>query len=153
MKLPVSLICDLDDTLCDVSHREHHAKNKDWDQFHDLSVEDTPNDWCVELLEAMHCSRPDIVTFFITGRPEDQRQNTMTWLSQNLNNHVLVNSQLFMKPTGNYGPSSQFKKKVYTESIQGKYDVLFCLDDERNVVEMYRSLGLVCLQPKDNDHE
>jgi hypothetical protein len=38
------------------------------------------------------------------------------------------------------------KKEIYETQIKDKYDVLFCLDDRKQVTQMWREQGLVCLQ-------
>jgi hypothetical protein len=48
-----------------------------------------------------------------------------------------------LKP--DHRPAHEVKKEIYHREIKGKYDVLFCLDDDPKCVQMYRDLGLRCL--------
>ena len=153
MELPQALICDLDSTLANNDHRAHHADNKDWQTFHDLSGEDKPHDWCVQILESMHIAHPEMFFFFITGRPNRVREGSEKWLNDVLSPTLMNNSTLYMKPAGWKLGTPELKKTIYKDKIEGKFDILFVMEDERKVVDMWRSLGLVCLQPEDNNYE
>jgi hypothetical protein len=41
----------------------------------------------------------------------------------------------------------QYKPMVYKSHIKDNYDVLFVMDDRPKIVEAWRLLGLICLQP------
>jgi hypothetical protein len=56
------------------------------------------------------------------------------------------NNVLMMRKTGDKRKYSIVKKEIFNEHIKGKYCVDFVLDDRNQVVEMWRKLGLVCLQ-------
>jgi hypothetical protein len=152
---PLAIICDLDSTLCDIDHREIHATKKDWDKFHSEAHKDKLNAWCAEILEAILARYPDTLTvFFITGRPERVRHDTEDWLRDNLSPSLITHSQLYMRPDDDYKnqPNGQFKCSVYREHIKDKYEVMFVMDDQVSVVNMWRNQGLVCLQPENNDY-
>ena len=148
--LPQALIVDLDATLCDVDYKSHLPEKGDIESFHALIPYDAPNQWCVKILEGIFLVDPETAFFFVTGRPDCYTSETQEWLITHLNPQIVGNSCLFMKPQGFAGTTADFKKQVYLNQIAGKFNVLFCLDDERSNVEMFRSLGLVCLQPEDN---
>ena len=38
------------------------------------------------------------------------------------------------------------KEEIYKLHIQPKFNVLFCVDDRKQVVDMWRRIGLICLQ-------
>ena len=55
--------------------------------------------------------------------------------------------KLVMRKTGDYRKDSIVKREMFEEHIEGKYNVLFVLDDRNQVVDMWRKeLGLTCLQ-------
>lgn len=153
MSLPLAIICDLDSTLSNPEHRQEHAQNKDWQTFHSLSNLDEPQDWCVEILEAMHLAHPDLFFFFITGRPVREKEKTQEWLEKTLSPTLINNSTLYMKPAGWNLGSAKLKQTHYNGKIKGNYKVLFVLEDEWKVVQMWRELGLTCLQPEMNQFE
>ena len=43
------------------------------------------------------------------------------------------------------------KREIFERCIRDLYDIEFVLDDRNQVVEMWRSLGLKCLQVQEGD--
>ena len=151
MGLPEAIICDLDSTLCDISNRAKYADAGDWDKFHEDVTKDTPNDWCVKILDAMQQVNPSLQVLFVTARPEELRAQTSAWLQKNLPIYVFANSDLYMKPDDHETRNAtEYKRHVYQDSIKDNYNVLFALEDANSVVAMYRAEGLTVLQPADN---
>ena len=58
---------------------------------------------------------------------------------------------LLMRKDNDDRKDSIVKKEIYDNEILGKYNVLFVLDDRDQVVKLWRSLGLVCLQVANGD--
>lgn len=56
-----------------------------------------------------------------------------------------------MRPAGNMEKDSVIKRRLYEEHIKGTYNVAYVIDDRNQVVEMWRSLGLRCLQVANGD--
>lgn len=56
-----------------------------------------------------------------------------------------------MRPEGNNEKDSIIKRRMFDEYIRGKYYVDFVLDDRNQVVEMWRNMGLTCLQVAEGD--
>jgi phosphoglycolate phosphatase-like HAD superfamily hydrolase len=137
-----AIIVDLDGTLCDVEHRVHHVQgpNKDWQQFNQLLVHDTLNNWCMELIEAM--SARDYKIIFVTGRGEGNRISTEEWLAR----HNIMYEHLYMRALLDQREDGDVKEDIYREFIQNKYHVLFVVDDRKSVVDRWREMKLVCLQ-------
>lgn len=139
-----AIICDLDGTLIDCSHRKHfvESENKDWKSFLDPEniAKDTINEWCLELIKAMYNSEYKII--FVTGRNYSTRIATENTILSLYSHHAA----LFMRKDSDYREDSVIKKKIYYEHIEPYYDVIFCVDDRKCVTEMWRSLGLICLQ-------
>lgn len=138
-----AIICDLDGTLIDCSHRRHfvEGEKKDWKSFLDPEniKKDTIHKWCHELIIAMKDQGYKIL--FVTGRSESTREVT--------NNSIpfpFFQADLFMRKDLDYRQDSVIKKEIYHEHIEPNYDVLFCIDDRKCVTELWRSLGLICLQ-------
>jgi hypothetical protein len=51
-----------------------------------------------------------------------------------------------MRAEGDTRKDSIIKEEIYRAEIENKYNVLFVLDDRNQVVELWRRLGLTCLQ-------
>ena len=138
-----AIIVDIDGTLADVEHRVHHVNKdqKDWKAFHDSMDQDRLNHWCAKLIEAMKHQGFDIL--FVTGRDEDYREKTQTWMKQ----HQIQYDKLFMRAAVDFRSDSEVKKQIYEQEIKPFWEVSFVVDDRLSVVKMWREeLGLVCLQ-------
>ena len=138
-----AIIVDIDGTLADVEHRVHRVNKdqKDWKAFHDSMDQDRLNHWCAKLIEAMKHQGFDIL--FVTGRDEDYREKTQTWMKQ----HQIQYDKLFMRAAVDFRSDSEVKKQIYEQEIKPFWEVSFVVDDRLSVVKMWREeLGLVCLQ-------
>jgi len=135
-----AIICDLDGTLClyDRSSGKHY--DRDYEN-------DTPNTAVLDILQ-----RVDVNNFngegeftriiFVSGRKEDYRGVTRKWLDD-LGFNIYP---LFMRPLNDNRKDVIVKQEIYEREIKGQYKVLWVLDDRNQVVELWRSLGLACLQ-------
>ena len=56
-----------------------------------------------------------------------------------------------MRRNGDSIPDAIIKMALFESYIRSKYDVEFVLDDRNQVVKMWRSLGLKCLQVQEGD--
>jgi len=52
-----------------------------------------------------------------------------------------------MKNTNDNRNNFEIKKQIYVEFIFNIFNVLAVFEDRTNVIDMWRSLGLFCLQP------
>jgi FMN phosphatase YigB (HAD superfamily) len=137
-----AIIVDLDGTLCDCEHRVHHVQgaHKNWEQFNQLLVHDTLNDWCFELIEAMSARGYKII--FVTGRGEENRVPTEAWL----NKHNVSFEHLYMRALLDRREDGDVKEDIYHQFIEKKYQTLFVVDDRKSVVDRWREMNLICLQ-------
>ena len=159
-----AIIVDLDSTLCDADHRIHvitqdktHVEerfgNSVWEEFYAELINDTPNEWCVLLVKGMW--ELGIKPIYLTGRPEKYRDLTLKWFGR-FNSYPLsreyVGDHLYMRSNADSRKDCIMKEYTFKTLIQPTYDVLFCLDDRRQVIDMWRDLGLVCLACDDGKH-
>lgn len=136
MKLPYAIISDLDGTLASLEGRDPFNGK--------LSLNDILNDPVANILEVYdNQTLYNISLILISGREEKYREITEKWLKKNGINHY---SALYLRQNGDYRKDSLIKKEIYEKYINGKYDVLFVLEDRDQVVKMWRSLGITCLQ-------
>ena len=56
-----------------------------------------------------------------------------------------------MRKEGDNRPDEVVKEEIFNENIRGNYSVRFVLDDRSKVVDMWRQLGLKCLQVAEGD--
>jgi len=137
MTKPYAIIVDLDGTLSDARDRRHLLPN--FEKFHSACESDPPNEWCKALVQQLR-TRYDIV--IVSGRTDDYKDATLRWFAK----HGILVDALFMRKAGDFRPDTEIKKEIYENEILPKYEVMFCIDDRQCVVDMWRSLGLVCLQ-------
>ena len=150
------IICDLDGTLCDITHRLHHVEQspKNWDAFFAGVLGDSVNEPVLRVLQEMTlgncgCSygeRREII--FCSGRPERCRTDTVEWLRRAEEDRFdpeSENYKLYMRKDGDFRPDHEVKQEILDSSID-KDRVLFVLDDRQQVVDMWRRNGLTCFQ-------
>lgn len=137
-----AILVDLDGTLAEIEHRVPYVTQNppDWKSFYAGIPKDTLNFWCKDLIEAMRSYGYKVV--FVTGREEYTRADSQAWLDR----HQLNEIPLLMRSKGDTREDAMIKKDIYLRDIDPFYEVLFVVDDRRSVVEMWREMGLVCLQ-------
>lgn len=146
-----AIIVDLDGTLYDARERQQKhllSGKKDFDAFHRDAKDDPPNWWCLQLVQAMRDQ--GFFPLFVSGRDDAHRAETEEWLKLQL----LVEPweyRLIMRATGDYTADDVLKEKFYRDLIDPYYSVLFCVDDRRRVVDMWRRIGLTCLHCAEGD--
>ena len=137
------VICDLDGTLCDHTHRRH-LSHLDFDQYNGMLHLDHPRKGIVALLAAMEGDGHYII--LMTGRPEQYREATEDWLWRHTGLEF-EHRGLHMRPTGNMDGDVTLKMGIFAALPNNvKDNVLFVLEDRDCVVKMWREIGLLCLQ-------
>ena len=134
-----AIIVDVDDTLASTTKRNHLAKEKKWNEFFEEAKHDDP---IVEIIELVKRYSADHNIILCTGRPEDYRELTEKWLAEN----NISYQKLFMRDKNNFSADDIVKETIYKKEIEPHYDISFVLDDRQIVVDMWRRLGLRCLQ-------
>lgn len=137
-----AIICDLDGTLTDTSHRLHHVKGpkKDWDAFFD-GIPDDPIVGPVADIVDMYAA-DGVAILLCSGRPEKCREKTQEWLNKN----DVEYTQLYMRPDDDWRPDHIVKSQILDGILADGYEPIFVLDDRSSVVKMWRERGLTCLQ-------
>ena len=87
-------------------------------------------------------SQAGITIILLSGRSEIHRPQTLQWLAKN----GIEYDALFMRDEGDNRKDAIIKRELYEGYIQRDYNVLFVLDDRQQVVDLWRSIGLTCLQ-------
>lgn len=145
---PFAVVCDLDGTLSlfnskrsdgsvDVRHSNAHTRSP-YDAS--KSDEDTLNDQVAAVIDSMHKAGYAII--FCSGREDCYRPQTETFIKK----HLGVGYELHMRKTGDLRKDSIVKEEIYNSQISPNYNVFLVLDDRNQVVDFWRSKGLVCFQ-------
>jgi len=139
--LPLALICDIDGTLALRGERGPYEFER--------CLEDAPNNPVVSMVYTLTSvtTRPRSELILMTGREERFRELTRQWLSQ----QVLPYKKLLMRKDGDTRKDAIVKRELYAENVLGQYNVRMVFDDRNQMVDLWRSLGLPCLQVADGD--
>ena len=144
MKKQKAIIVDLDGTLCDCEHRRKFKENGkiDFNYFLDKEnvIKDPLNVWCGELVIAMKQRGYKIL--FVSGREDSLFTYTCAWLKKN----NIGFDGLLMRKSGDYRKDCEVKTEIYNEHIKDEYEILFVVDDRKQVVDMWREMGMTVLQ-------
>lgn len=151
-----TIICDLDGTMCNIEHRLHHVKHEikkhnRWDLFNKEIVNDTVNEWCRELVMRFYSASgngyrgKEIV--LCSGRVDSSRKDTEEWLHKN----GILYEHLFMRHRNDFRQDYIIKEVILDFEILTRYNVLFAIDDRKQVVDLWRRRGIVCLACAEGD--
>ena len=145
-----TVIFDIDGTLADITHRVHLAQAKKFNEFFDAMVDDVPNKPIVALLNGiLNTGSLDtyLQVIYCTGRPEKYRSVTQSFI-----NDIQGYSRdcpLLMRPNKQRSvPDYEIKQGMLDGILNhvSKENILYAVDDRQQVVDMWRSNGITCLQ-------
>ena len=136
--LPKAIIVDIDGTL---------AINNGTRSYYDSTrvIEDDVNVPIAEIVKLY--SKQGILIIIASGRKDDCRADTETWLKCN----DIPYNILLMRSADDSRKDAITKSELYDNNIKGKYEILFVLDDRKQIVDKWRELGLTCLQIADGN--
>ena len=134
--LQPAIICDIDGTLAHMHDRSPY----DWSKVGNDKV-DTPIAWLTSILFR------SVSVILVSGRDASCHKETQDWLAKN----GICYTKLIMRKEGDNRPDEMVKEEIFNDNIRGNYNVRFVLDDRNKVVDMWRQLGLKCLQVAEGD--
>ncbi len=134
--LPKAVICDLDGTLALLNRNPYDASNCDKDEL---------NDPVANIVKTFKEAGHQIV--LVSGRSDEFKPQTLVFLEKN----KIPYDALLMRRAADKRKDSEVKLEIYEQQIKDKYYIDFVLDDRNQVVDMWRSLGLVCCQVAPGD--
>jgi hypothetical protein len=134
-------VFDLDGVLSDATARQHFLEGpgrKDWKGFFDAAGDDPLIDEVARLTELLD---PAVSIVLVTGRPLRVQRLTLDWLDRHHPRWVL----LVMRPAGDFGPSTEFKRRTLHELQQRGFDVRLAFEDDLRNHEMFTEEGVPCI--------
>lgn len=134
--LRTAIMCDIDGTLAHMIDRSPY----DWGRVDTDEVDLTIKN----LLDVL---KDKYFIILVSGRDEVCREKTEKWLRGN----DITYGMLLMRPENDIRKDSIIKRELFENHIRPYYNIQFVLDDRNQVVEMWRSLGLKCLQVQEGD--
>lgn len=142
---PKAVIVDVDGTLVDVSSIRHHVlaalnpdgtySTKNFDAFHQDSVNCPAIDETVEQVRAWHANGYKIL--IVTARGRKYYPQTAWWLAE----HAIPHDALEMRDTWDQRADYVVKREIY-DKLSRKYDIIHAVDDNPNVIKLWRELGI-----------
>lgn len=147
---PKAYIFDIDGTLADCSHRLHLLPRggggggiiQSWDAFYAACKDDKPIENVVHICRTLQAHA--IPVLLLTGRPHKAGKDTLLWLADN--QLWTAPSDLYMRADGDHRPDYIVKREIYEREIKDKYDIIAVFEDRDQCVQMWRGLGMTCLQ-------
>jgi predicted kinase len=131
-ELSDAYIVDIDGTLAHMTNRSPYDYTKVSDDSLDENV--------ASIVRLLHDSGKKII--IVSGRSNVCGQDTIDWLKKNTIDYY----ELHMRKEGDSRRDTEVKAEIYTNHIEGKYNVLGVFDDRDQVVAMWRGLGLKVYQ-------
>lgn len=132
-----AVIVDIDGT---VSHRS----NREIFDYSKVST-DVPDANIIEVVNSLWRAGHKII--FVSGRDDSCFDETYRWLTLNCPPFI----KLYMRKYGDFREDNVVKREIFKRYIAPEYDILCVLDDRQQVVDMWRELGLTCLQVAPGD--
>lgn len=130
--LPKTIICDLDGTLAKIDGRSPYDAEK--------CEQDLLNEGVASIVKSYYKSGYTIL--LVSGREDKFKPQTENWLKT----HNIEYHQLIMRKSLDMRKDSIVKREIFDNHIKNNYYIEFILDDRNQVVDMWRDLGLTCLQ-------
>lgn len=138
----MDIIFDIDGTLANTDHRQHHltGKKKDWAAFQDAAHLDPVHEPIAVICRSLATLAHRIV--LCSGRGEQERHITEAWLE----GHQIPYARLYMRAEKDYRPDDVIKLELLVRMRVDGFDPKIAFDDRYRVVRMWRENGVVCAQ-------
>lgn len=144
----LTALFDIDGTIAKIDHRRPLVvgEKADWKTFNSLMGDDLPNEPIVDLYRALWESK-SYELILVSGRSEEFRSVTETWLTWNL----IPFGKLLMRPHGDFRSDVEIKQEILDGLLSEGKTISFVVDDRDSVVEMWRRNNITCLQCAEGD--
>lgn len=132
--------------ICDIDGCAAHRTDRNWFDLDKVHT-DLPDHAVRNIVNSFY--ERGYTVLFVSGREGTEicQRLTAEWLKKNDFKH----HALYMRAAGDYRRDSIVKQEIYEKHIKDRHVVEFVLDDRQQVVDMWRSIGLKCLQVEPGD--
>lgn len=136
------IICDIDGTIADISHRLHFVKQepKDWKNFL-TGFEKDEMRWDIVGEVREMAKRHNARIIFVSGRGEETRGETEHWLNKHMIREGIEYSMLLMRNAKDHRPDTEVKAEIYDKYLKN-LNILAVYDDRPSVIRMWEGKGL-----------
>lgn len=132
VRKPPTILIDVDGTVALMNGRSPYDYAR--------VSEDGPFQAVIDIARGLQRAGYELV--FMSARDDSCHDDTLRWLLK----HDLRPSKLVMRTTGDVRKDAIVKAEMFFEHVAPYFAVVAVLDDRDQVVRMWRSLGLTCLQ-------
>lgn len=147
----MDVICDLDGTVADLTHRRVFidSKPKNYNAFFAGVRHDVPIKPVIDLVTRIHRGGARII--FCSGRPERTREDSIAWLFDAFPCMMSVFtpgrflSPLYMRADNDYRPDDIIKGELLDRMIAHGYNPTIAIDDRLRVCKMWERRGILVL--------
>ncbi|WP_432016261.1 LNS2 domain-containing protein [Streptomyces hydrogenans] len=128
-------VFDLDGTLADTAHRQHHLERRprDWDGFFGAAPDDPP---LIEGVALCRSAAEECEVVYLTGRPERCRRDTLAWLAA----QGLPEGSLHMRRHRDFRPARVTKVEILRR-LGAERTVRMLVDDDALVCDAAEEAG------------
>lgn len=134
---PKAILVDIDGTVALMGDRNPYDESR--------VGQDEPNQPVIDLVQTLVYTGH--YPIFMSGRSAFCMGDTLAWLDA----HGFSNYELHMRNVSDARKDAVVKLELFNEHVRDFFDVRLVLDDRDQVVELWRSLGLTCLQVAPGD--
>lgn len=139
--LPLCVLIDIDGSIAQKGDRDIYDYSK--------VILDTVIEPVATLVRYIHhgccigeCWKDEYIdVIFFSGRDDDSMEQTKEWLKKN----NIPFDGIFMRRAGDRRDDAIVKREMFNEHINGKYNVLFSVDDRPRITKLWKELGVFCL--------
>lgn len=137
------IIVDIDGTIANGDHRVHllRQKKKDWKNYLKGVMDDTVHEDIVWICNALKSAGARLV--LCSGRSEDEREDTEQWFREK---NITFFEKMYLRPSGDFRNDAIVKAELYEQMLKDGYDPKIVFEDREHVVDMWRNMGLRCLE-------
>lgn len=138
-----AVICDVDNTILNTTHRWHllDGENTDWDKFNspELMAKDTPMQDTIDVIKCLSEKYPIL---FVTGRNSGIMDETDRQIQRFCGELKSGYSLIMRDDSDRKSPDIEVKTQLYKTYVEPYYDVLCAFDDRATNIELWRSFGI-----------
>jgi len=140
-----SFVMDLDGVVVRGEMRDQYRdqiNNNDYGWFRDQVSHFRGFKWSCEMIKSL---AKDHIILFVTARNEEFRQQTVNWIKH----HIGIKNYKLLMRSDEEGiaqtPDVDVKRRIFNDKIYGRFDVLAAFDDKKEIINLWRSLGITAL--------
>lgn len=144
------VIMDLDGVICDNSHRAHlvppedqRHKNEAWHPFVSACVNDNPIQAGIDMLRSLKVDNNVVI---VTSRQDKFQAETMEWLKNHIPG-IDFTGEVIFRPNYDHTHPADYKERVLHSLLDCYERIMFAIDDDPEIIEMYNANGVPTFQP------